>query len=87
MRASRERLGMFSRVKTMEPLTTPCSVVIPEDTRVVSKGMVGTATVGVMAAALVAKYYLSKSRKYYDSANASGEEHSKSSRFWKKGFF
>ena len=46
---------MFPSVRKMERLTTICPVVMPEDTRVLSKGMEGTAPVGVVAAAEVAK--------------------------------
>ena len=46
---------MFPRARKVERLTTLCSVVMPEDTRVVAKGMESTAPVGVVAAAEVAK--------------------------------
>ena len=64
----------------MERMTTFCSVLMPEDTRVVSKGMVGTTPVGVEAAAEVGrggKNYMSMSRKSDDRTSASGEENSK----------
>ena len=60
MRTIRERLMAYGlrvlpRAGKMERLTTVCSVVKAENTRVVAKGMVGTAPVGVAAAAEAAK--------------------------------
>ena len=47
----------------MERLTTLCSVVMPEDTRVVAKGMQGTARAGVVAAAKAGKTMGSRAGK------------------------